>query len=45
MQNSQPQEEYKVQAPTEQVTILQALRQQHNEARKQKFKNLIATAF
>ena len=45
MQNNQPQEEYKVQAPTQQLNILQTLRQQHNEARKQKFKNLIANAF
>ena len=45
MQNSQPQEQYKVQTATDTTSILNSLRQQHTEARKQKFKNLIANAF
>ena len=45
MQNNRPQEEYKVQATTEPLNILQTLRQQSTEIRKQKLKNLIANAF
>ena len=45
MQNSRPQEEYKVQATTEPLNILQALRQQNTDMRKQKLKNLMANAF
>jgi hypothetical protein len=45
MQNNQPQEEYKVQATMEPLNIMQTLRQQSTEIRKQKLKNLIASAF
>ena len=45
MQHSQPKEEYKVQAPTDPANILQSIRQQNTEMRRQKLKNLIANAF
>ena len=45
MQNSQPQEQYKVQTATDPTSILNSIRQQNNESRRQKFKNLIANAF
>ena len=45
MQNNKPQEQYKVQAPTDQLNILQTLRQHNTEIRKQKLKSLIANAF
>ena len=44
-QNSQPKEEYKVQTPTDPTSILQSIRQQNTEMRRQKLKNLIANAF
>ena len=47
MQNNQPfkEEEYTVQTPSQPSDILQAIRQQRNEVRKQKIKSLIAQAF
>ena len=47
MQNNQPfkEEEYTVQASTQPKDILQAIRQQRTEIRKQKIKSLIAQAF
>ena len=45
MRNNKPEEEYKVQATTEPLNIVQALRQQSTEIRKQRFKKLLANAF
>ena len=47
MQNNKPfkEEEYTVQTSTQPKYILQAIRQQRTEVRKQKFKSLIDQAF